>query len=86
MTNIQQQHTEKLTPYIEAYHLAADDVHLSGGLPNDEVPKAVQHFQCQLAIIGNSHQRNISSVLFGDTAHYLTRHTPCDVLIVKTMN
>lgn len=86
LPDVQQQHAAKLTPYIEAHHLQADVIHLSEGLPDNEVPKAVESFQCQLAIIGNSHQHDLSSVMFGDTAHYLSRHTPCDVLIVKTSN
>lgn len=83
LPDVQQQHNHKLAPYIDAHHLTADVIHLSEGLPDDEVPKAVQDYQCQLAIIGNSHTHHFSSVLFGDTAHYLSRHTPCDVLVVK---
>lgn len=86
LPDIQQQHTAKLSPYLTAHQLAADTVHLSEGLPDDEIPKAVQNYQCQLAIIGNSHLNSISSMLFGDTAHYLSRHTPCDVLIIKQLN
>ncbi|MBV2129102.1 universal stress protein [Arsukibacterium indicum] len=83
LPDIQLQHTLKLKPYIEAHHLPADIIHLSEGLPDDEVPKAVLNYQCQLAIIGNAHQHEFSSVLFGNTAQYLSRHTPCDVLIIK---
>lgn len=83
LPDIQQQHADKLIPYIEAHRLTADIIHLSEGMPDDEVPKAVQNYQCQLAIIGNSQPHSFSSVLFGDTAHYLTQHMPCDVLIVK---
>ncbi len=83
LPDIQQQHAAKLTPYIDAHPLPAEVIHLSEGLPDDEVPKAVQNYQCQLAIIGNAHQHEFSSVLFGNTAQYLSRHTPCDVLIMK---
>ncbi|WP_213999239.1 universal stress protein [Arsukibacterium sp.] len=86
LPDIQQQHTRKLAPYIAAHDLPADVIHLSEGLPDNEVPKAVQHYQCQLAIIGNSHLHDLSSVLFGDTTHYLSRHTPCDVLVVKQLS
>ncbi|SNY60417.1 Nucleotide-binding universal stress protein, UspA family [Arsukibacterium tuosuense] len=85
LPDVQQQHNDKLTPYIAEHQLTAETVHLSEGLPDDEIPKAVQNYHCQLAIIGNSHPHNFSSVLFGDTAHYLSRHTPCDVLIVKQL-
>ncbi|WP_290620268.1 MULTISPECIES: universal stress protein [unclassified Arsukibacterium] len=83
LPDIQQQHSAKLSPYLAKYQLTTEAVHLSEGLPDDEIPKAVQNYQCQLAIIGNSHTHHFSSVLFGDTAHYLSRHTPCDVLVVK---
>ena len=86
LPDIQQQHSDKLSPYLAEHQLSAETVHLSEGLPDDEIPKAVQNYQCQLAIIGNSHPDNFSSVLFGDTAHYLSRHTPCDVLVVKPQN
>lgn len=84
LPDIQQQHTSKLAPLMAEYQLPAEVVHLSEGLPDNEVPRAVTDYQCQLAIIGNSHPGNFSSVLFGDTAHYLSRHTPCDVLIIKS--
>lgn len=83
LPNVQQQHSSRLEPLMAKHQLPAELVHLSEGLPDNEVPKAVANYQCQLAIIGNSHPGDFSSVLFGDTAHYLSRHTPCDVLVVK---
>jgi universal stress protein E len=77
------QHTEKLQPYLTQHHVRPEQLHLSEGLVDDEIPKAVQLLHTDLAIIGNNNMHRLSSALLGDTAHYLTAHTPCDVLIVK---
>lgn len=83
LPNVQLEHASKLAPLMTEHQLPAYVVHISEGLPDDEVPRAVANYHCQLAIIGKSHAGHISSVLFGDTAHYLSEHTPCDVLVVK---
>jgi universal stress protein E len=77
------QHTAKLQPYLEQHHLRPEQLHLSEGLVDDEVPKAVYKLHSDLAIIGNNHMYTLSSALLTDTAHYLSTHTPCDVLVVK---
>jgi universal stress protein E len=83
LPDIAQQHSDKLKSYIRLHQLAPDCVHLNEGLPDDEIPKTVEALHSQLAIIGNNHMHDISSALLGDTAHYLSEHMPCDVLVVK---
>ncbi len=76
-------HRQKLASYVDKHALVPAQIHLSEGLPDDEIPKAVHWCHSQLAIIGNHHGHELGSALFGDTAHYLTEHLPCDVLVVK---
>jgi|GEM_PF-1362938 nucleotide-binding universal stress UspA family protein len=83
LPDVAQQHQHKLQSYIHSHQLPPHCVHLNEGLPDDEIPRTVTELHSQLAIIGNSHMHDISSALLGDTAHYLSEHTPCDVLVVK---
>lgn len=83
LPDIATEHQQKLQPYLEQYGLPTASLHLNEGLPDDEIPRTVTELHSQLAIIGNSHMHNISSALLGDTAHYLSEHTPCDVLVIK---
>lgn len=77
------EHQQKLQPYLKEYQLPTTRLHLLEGLPDDEIPRTVTELGSQLAIIGNSHMHDFSSALLGDTAHYLSEHTPCDVLVIK---
>lgn len=85
LPDIAQQHSDKLQSYILRHKLPPHCVHLNEGLPDDEIPGTVQRLHSRLAIIGNSHMHEISSALLGDTAHYLSEHMPCDVLVVKPL-
>lgn len=77
------QHSARLQPYLTQHQLEQTQLYLSEGLVDDEIPKAAKQLKSDVAIIGNNHMHSLSSALLGDTAHYLTAHTPCDVLIVK---
>ena len=79
----EQQNREKLLPYLKKNHLSLDCSQVRVGLPDDEIPRAVEEFQAHLTIIGNQHLRSKLSLLWLNTAHYLARHIPCDVLVVK---
>lgn len=79
----QQEHQAKLEPYLTRNHLDSDCGHIRVGLPDDEIPAAVHSFQAQLAIIGNQHLHSKVARFWGNTTHYLVRHIPCDVLVVK---
>ena len=83
LPDIAAQHQQKLQPYLSQHRLPAHCLHLSEGLPDDEIPRAATSLHSQLAIIGNNHMHSFGSAILGDTAHYLTEHTPCDVLVVK---
>ncbi|GAA0539075.1 universal stress protein UspE [Rheinheimera aquimaris] len=83
LPDIAKQHSDKLQHVTRRCGIPADCLHLQDGLPDDEIPKTVQSLHSQLAIIGNNHMHDISSALLGDTAHYLSQHMPCDVLVIK---
>ena len=83
LADIQQQHCAKITPLLKQHRLERAHLHLSEGLPDDEIPRTAHQLHSDVAVIGNNHMHSLGSVLWGDTAHYLTEHTPCDVLIVK---
>ncbi|MEH8015732.1 universal stress protein [Rheinheimera muenzenbergensis] len=85
LPDIAAEHQQKLMPYLQQHQLPATCLHLSEGLPDDEIPRTATELHSQLAIIGNSHMSNMLSAVLGDTAHYLCQHTPCDVLIVKPL-
>jgi universal stress protein E len=83
LDDVAQQHNVKLQGYLSQLKLPKQCIHLNEGLPDDEIPKTVQQTRSKLAIIGNNHTHDMRSILLGDTAHYLTEHMPCDVLIIK---
>lgn len=83
LPNASGQHSERLQPYLAQHQLDQTQLYLSEGLVDDEIPKAAKQLKSDVTIIGNNHMHSVISALLGDTAHYLTAHTPCDVLIVK---
>lgn len=85
LSNVAQQHNDMLLSYLQRHHLPVEQLHIHEGLPDDVIPEAALELHSKLAIIGNYHLHDFSSLLLGNTAHYLTQHTPCDVLIVKPL-
>lgn len=83
LSNVAQRHNDLLQQYLERHHLPVEQLHINEGLPDDVIPETALQLHSRLAIIGNYHLHDASSLLLGNTAHYLSQHTPCDVLIVK---
>lgn len=79
-------HSEKMLSYLSSSQIDKDAIHVSAGLPDDEIPKTVQDLKACLTIIGNSHMHGFIARIFGDTAHYLTSVIPSDILVVKPNN
>jgi universal stress protein E len=81
--SVKKQHVEKLKLYINEYALSEDVLHFVEGIPDDSIPEKAAAINAEVAVIGNNEDNNVITRIFGDTAAFLAKAMPCDLLVVK---
>lgn len=85
VSSIKERHLKKLKSYIDEYGISENAVHLTEGIPDEQIPRTAGKLKAELTIIGNNADSNFLDRAFGDTAKELTDNMPCDILVLKPM-
>jgi len=63
--------------------VALTGCHLLGGVAHDALEQLAQRLPADILVAGSMSRSGLQKALVGDTAEWLLRHLPCDLLIVK---
>lgn len=59
------------------------EYHLLGGVAHDALEQLARRLPADILVAGSMSRSGLQKALIGDTAEWLLRHLPCDLLIVK---
>ncbi|CEA06102.1 putative universal stress protein [Pseudomonas saudimassiliensis] len=80
---VQQHHDQALRAFAVQAGVAANELHLLKGYPEQAIPEFIAQQGIDLLIMGAISRSRLDSALVGHTAERLLDEVPCDVLIVK---
>ncbi|MFT4941299.1 MAG: universal stress protein E [Paraglaciecola sp.] len=76
-------HKEKMQSLLMKHDVAAENMHVVEGSPENTIPKIAQEIGAQLVILGTIGRTGLAAVFIGNTAERVLAELSCEVLALK---